>query len=313
MKSFDLALPQEMAQAVESFLTFYNPGAKQRKLTWIYAQGECSVKSQFGGKTYDILMTPVQAAVLALFNDAESLSYADIRGKLGGVGAVSSSRCSCVCVLGEGPAARAPASRVWDAPVWPPCLAPKPFFPLPPSPAAGAGGRQASGGPAVLALQHEVQAADQAAGGEEDRALGHLCRERLVLGQDAEDQVSAFAAGPGKPRAASGLGGCRVCLPYRRSREPLSPLRLVMPVMEDRRKVREEVETDRKHVVDAAIVRIMKARKAASHNNLTMEVMQQVKLFKPDIKLIKKCIERLIEQEYLERDENNNSILKYLA
>jgi cullin 1 len=38
-------------------------------------------------------------------------------------------------------------------------------------------------------------------------------------------------------------------------------IKLPMPVTEDRKKVKEDVEGDRKHVIDAAVVRVMKSRK----------------------------------------------------
>lgn len=45
-----------------------------------------------------------------------------------------------------------------------------------------------------------------------------------------------------------------------------------------------------------------------------MEVIQQLqRMFKPDLKLIKKRIEDLIQREYLERDKDNPTLFKYLA
>jgi hypothetical protein len=58
------------------------------------------------------------------------------------------------------------------------------------------------------------------------------------------------------------------------------------------------VDEDRKHAVEASIVRVMKARKTMPHQQLVMEVSQQLmKLFKPDPKVIKNRIESLISRE----------------
>ena len=91
-------------------------------------------------------------------------------------------------------------------------------------------------------------------------------------------------------------------------------VRIQLPQVEDRRKVQDDVDKDRKYAIDAAIVRIMKSRKALQHSNLIMEVVQQLqRMFQPDIKLIKRCIEGLIEREYLERDPSNQQLYKYVA
>ena len=74
------------------------------------------------------------------------------------------------------------------------------------------------------------------------------------------------------------------------------------------------VDEDRKHAIEAAIVRIMKTRKTLDHQKLILEASNQLlRHFKPDPKQIKKRIEELIAREYLERDPNNNNVYKYLA
>ena len=48
----------------------------------------------------------------------------------------------------------------------------------------------------------------------------------------------------------------------------------------------------------------MKARKTLTHVNLVKETIEQAKArFQPNIPMIKKCIEHLIEEEYLQRLE----------
>jgi len=74
------------------------------------------------------------------------------------------------------------------------------------------------------------------------------------------------------------------------------------------------VELARRHQMDAAIVRIMKARKTMKHAQLVGEVMQQLSArFKPRPADIRKRIEAMIEQEYLARDPKDRQVYNYTA
>eukprot|EP00960_Hanusia_phi_P044306 756574-Hanusia_phi.AAC.5 len=81
---------------------------------------------------------------------------------------------------------------------------------------------------------------------------------------------------------------------------------------EENDKTTESVFQDRQYQVDAAIVRVMKARKSLSHTLLISELFKILKfpVTPPDLK---KRIESLIEREYLERDRDSPSVYKYLA
>ncbi|KAL2212643.1 Cullin-domain-containing protein [Sarocladium strictum] len=85
---------------------------------------------------------------------------------------------------------------------------------------------------------------------------------------------------------------------------------------QERKKTEEKNNQSRAHIVDAAIVRIMKSRKELNHSQLVSEVLTQlVGRFKPEVSLIKKRIEDLIVREYLERpdEEDAPSTYRYVA
>ncbi|KAH0538302.1 hypothetical protein FGG08_005076 [Glutinoglossum americanum] len=82
---------------------------------------------------------------------------------------------------------------------------------------------------------------------------------------------------------------------------------------------KERKETEKRNdemrggIIEAAVVRIMKERKELPHQQLYTEVISQLR-FTPDINMIKKRIESLIEREYLERVEDKaRPAYRYLA
>jgi cullin 3 len=68
----------------------------------------------------------------------------------------------------------------------------------------------------------------------------------------------------------------------------------------------EKIATDRRYQIEASVVRVMKSRKTMQHNLLVAQVVEQLSVrFNPDIMMVKKRIEELIERDYLERDEGD--------
>lgn len=86
--------------------------------------------------------------------------------------------------------------------------------------------------------------------------------------------------------------------------------RVKVPVMKignagDDEEISKQIKIQRNHQIDAAIVRIMKTRQRLGHSQLVAEVLKHLQRFEPSGDQVKKRIETLIEQEYLERDTND--------
>lgn len=76
----------------------------------------------------------------------------------------------------------------------------------------------------------------------------------------------------------------------------------------------ESINSQRQWIIDATIVRIMKTRKQIQHALLVSEVITQLIVrFQPNPALIKRCIESLIEREFICRDNGDRGLYNYLA
>ncbi|KAK0487992.1 Cullin-domain-containing protein [Armillaria luteobubalina] len=78
--------------------------------------------------------------------------------------------------------------------------------------------------------------------------------------------------------------------------------------------VLKNVEEDRKYVIQASIIRVMKARQTMMNQQLIQEVISQLsQRFTPNVADIKKAIGILLEKEYIERVEGTNDSFAYAA
>ncbi|CAN8062964.1 unnamed protein product [Agarophyton chilense] len=99
---------------------------------------------------------------------------------------------------------------------------------------------------------------------------------------------------------------------------PKKRLTVPMPMArineQEKEAAHDTVVEDRRHAIEAAIVRVMKQHKNLDHQRLIMEVSKLCNpVFKPEPRAIKNRIEELISREYLARDDSSNSSYRYLA
>lgn len=221
-KTFDLNPPAEMVKCVEVFKGFYETKTKHRKLTWIYSLGSCHLNAKFEQKSFELIVSTHQAALLLLFNSADRLSYAEIMAQLN------------------------------------------------------------SSHDDMVRLLHSLACAKY-------KILVKESNTRTITQNDTFVFNSKFT-------------------------DRMRRIRIPLPPVDERKKVVEDVDKDRRYAIDAAIVRIMKSRKVLGHQQLVSECVEQLsRMFKPDIKAIKKRMEDLISRDYLERDGENPNLFRYLA
>lgn len=79
-------------------------------------------------------------------------------------------------------------------------------------------------------------------------------------------------------------------------------------------KVQEKVEDFRRYEIEAAIIKVMKARRTVDYSTLQQETVKLlIAKFNPDAAAIKIRIEQLIVRGFIERDENDKRIFRYIA
>ncbi|KAJ2065912.1 hypothetical protein GGI08_002133 [Coemansia sp. S2] len=87
---------------------------------------------------------------------------------------------------------------------------------------------------------------------------------------------------------------------------------LLKEAEKESKEVEEHIQLDRMYQVDAAIVRILKARKRLDHTALMTELLSRLK-FNSTSAEVKERIETLIERDYIKRDDADPSLYLYLA
>lgn len=211
-KSPDIALTPEMTKCMGVFKEWHDKKHQKRKLTWMFSQGNASVRGTFGKKSYDFQVSTLQAVALDALNGGKTMTFEELARTLN---------------LEEG---------------------------------------------ILKPLMHSLS-----------------CGKYKVItkspGGNKINVTDKFTA------------NVKFSCNMRKIRIPMASL--------DSSFNTKRVEEDRSIAIEAAIVRIMKARKTLQHQQLLSEVLAQLAFFNPNPRVVKKRIEALIDREYLERSADN--------
>lgn len=276
-------LPPVLDLSHSLFTMFYMQKRAFRKLTWLERISSVTLEARYSRATFPVITSPSQAALLLLFNDSEVLSVQDIASKLG-VGIEDTLKLlKPLTTGGEGRTAQANNKKR--------C------------------------GLIRFTLGQDHSKAESS----NTNPDKNLRKRKRVHWDDSkeEDEDDAEEEAINKIAEANRLvcvndkfeqKGCSM-----RS-EVLIPLSSIeVGSVEDVAKGSKKVVVDRNMQVDAAIVRTMKAKKECTHSELCAEVMKLLSsLFMADSRLIKSRIDRLIDMEYMHRDEEDLKIYRYL-
>mmetsp|Transcript_22305 Transcript_22305/g.48471 ORF Transcript_22305/g.48471 Transcript_22305/m.48471 type:complete len:696 (-) Transcript_22305:151-2238(-) len=131
-------------------------------------------------------------------------------------------------------------------------------------------------------------------------------------------RVIAKRSADGKASSSKKISSNDLFMANRKFTSKLRKIRIAMPTLASMEATSAasmaKVEEERKVVIEAAIVRIMKARKTSGHQDLVSEVLKQLTFFgAPNPRVIKRRIEDLIDREYLERSKDEANTYNYLA
>jgi hypothetical protein len=84
-------------------------------------------------------------------------------------------------------------------------------------------------------------------------------------------------------------------------------------VRETVQKQEDSIILNRSHIIDSTIVRIMKTRRRLSHSQLLVDTVSHIKLFEPEVSLIKTRIEDLMNRDFIERESHDMNTYVYIA
>ena len=309
------ALPPELAKCIKMFGKFYEAMHSGRKLNWLHHLSTADVKARFSKKPYEFSVTAYQMAVLLMFNqndaDADTARASDAK-EPPSPPSYTLSEIRDATNLSEKELQRTVRSLV-SAHILTAQL-----------PAAADSDDEGNDG--------TVSGARCSGGGDGDAVEMEVSRtaSALEVGGSSGGGSAAASSPPKsvKRRSQSSSGGgssgtppldddcvISINLTYSNKKKKVKLSGTVQrETPQESKQLRDSLNEDRRFFLQAVAVRVMKTRKTLAHMMLVKEIIDQALVrFKPSVVAIKRCIEELIEKQYLERSSEDKHILLYIA
>ena len=286
--------PAELSKLIKHFEAFYKNAHSSRELYWMPHLTKGELRTNFLKKDHDLIVTNYQMAILCLFNRGPMFSVSEIAQLVGLDTKVilrnvaSLVRCKLLSIVAVG---------------------------------EEEGKGEGDGGEGKEEGKEEGDEGKVEGGGDGGKE------------EDEEGEEEGKGKGKGKGKGGKkkkGKGGKKKKAPIKlssstqlevnlgfsnkRRRVKVTAALLKESSSEERSSTIKAVDEDRKFYLQAAIVRVMKARKTLQHSLLIAAVVDMAKSrFSPNVSLIKKCVEQLIDKGYLERAADQKGVYNYLA
>lgn len=277
-----VVLPPQLAGCEGLFREYYQERTSQRVLRWVHSLGKGSLETSLfvGKKPYNKIELHVsthQLCILMLFNATDAMTYGEI------LSAIKPK------VNAQEKSTSAASNRDNDTTA---------------TQGMGTGVNNAAATPALNSTSN--------ASGSTTMGGDDLIKASLV---SLMSKKAPLLIKEPRGREFNATDSFRLNLKFV---SPKRRLNIPMPTAkiseEEKEAAHETVVEDRRHAIEAAIVRVMKQYKTLEHQMLVMEVCKLCNpVFKPEPRAIKSRIEELITREYLARSETNNSSYEYLA
>lgn len=285
-----LIIPPVVKSCEKLFESFYMFERESRKLTWVHGMATANIRAHFGGaepgrfgarRTYTFVASAMQMSVLLALNEQKEIGMEDLAQNLG-VGVDEVRKAVRPLVVGK-------RSRVVQI----------------------VGGRGAA---AVEDLDDEE--------GEGDKTGRTRTEDRCENNENNSIEKRGRARDDGREDEPARKRRT-VCTGERlKVNEAFSSAthRVVIPTVVARVErteggaAKRNAVVDKNTLIDAAVVRLMKERKEMTYVELCTEVIARLSTqLVPDLRTIKPRLERLIDMEYLMRDEVDVKLYRYCA